>query len=155
MSYKNNKHTKETRERLSKLAKERWRKWKEEEPEYYDQIRANIKKNHKKPGLGKKGPLASGWKGGRFTTKRDGYIHVYQPEHPNARKSGNGSGGYVLEHRLVMEKAVGRYLNADEDVNHINGDKKDNRIENLRLVRHHAHYEEHRCPKCNFEFWTR
>ena len=66
------------------------------------------------------------WKGGRYT-KREGYIYVYQPEHPfNIKK-------YVLEHRLVMEKHLGRYLKKGETVHHKNGIRDDNRIENLEL----------------------
>lgn len=66
------------------------------------------------------------WNGGKKTSK--GYIFVHLPEHPNAV-----AGKYVLEHRLVMEKELGRYLRPNETVHHKNGIKDDNRPENLEL----------------------
>lgn len=73
------------------------------------------------------GPAHSAWKGGRVKLK-DGYIRVYKPDHPRAT-----NGRYVLEHVLVMEEKLGRYLYPDERVHHMNADRSDNRPENLEL----------------------
>jgi hypothetical protein len=65
--------------------------------------------------------------GNKHKTKQ-GYISVFNSNHPYSTKQ-----GYIMEHRLVMETYLGRYLTKDETVHHLNGIKDDNRIENLEL----------------------
>lgn len=50
----------------------------------------------------------------------------------------------VAEHRLVAEKMIGRFINKDEDVHHINGNKTDNRPENLMVLSHSDHMKLHK-----------
>lgn len=64
----------------------------------------------------------------------DGYIAVYFPDHPAANRD-----GYVMKHRLVMEKAVGKIIPDGFVVHHINHQRDDNRIENLALMTFRAH----------------
>lgn len=79
-----------------------------------------------------KGERNTGWKGGRVSAGQ-GYVRIWKPDHPN------NNGGYVLEHRLVMEKKLGRYLKKIEVVHHINGVRDDNREENLVVLTRHIH----------------
>lgn len=109
---------------LTKISKinDKHKKWTKGEPKRY------IKGHHANAAHfpNKRGAESHNWKGGRID--RNGYIHVYSPNHPYAT-----SQGYVPEHRLVLEKVLGRYLTPKEVPHHINGKKKDNRPENLRL----------------------
>lgn len=80
----------------------------------------------------------NGMNGYGHTKYHTGYIKCYVPKHPNASKD-----GYVMLHRVLMERQIGRYLNDDEVVHHINHKRDDNRLENLRLMNKRDHMSMH------------
>lgn len=97
------------------------------------------------------------WKIEKIVSKGD-YNYAVVKQHPNATKY-----GYVLEHRIIIENHLGRLLNSNEVVHHINGDKKDNRIENLEVQTAKEHAKMHgleqgskwcelKCPQCSKVF---
>ncbi len=61
----------------------------------------------------------------------------------------HGGGRYVMEHRLTIAKHLGRPLMNKEHVHHLNGDRRDNHLNNLQLIspKDHAVYT-HMCAKC-------
>lgn len=85
-----------------------------------------------------------------------GYIMVYSPKHPACDHS-----GYVYQHRLIVEKKIGRFLSGKEIVHHLNGDPSDNRVDNLILLfnqkehirvhkgwlKQEGHWNK-KCPRC-------
>ncbi len=104
------KHSEETKKKISLAAKGRKqsKEWK-------------IKR-----GLYERGDKSINWNGGRKIAS--GYVFIHRHKHPFCNTK-----GYVQEHRLVMEKNLGRYLSPTEVVHHINAITIDNRIENLTL----------------------
>ena len=66
------------------------------------------------------------WSGG--SSLKGGYRHVKQDAHPMKNKK-----GYVPEHVLVIERAIGKHLPKGSMPHHVNGNKLDNRNSNLVL----------------------
>lgn len=85
----------------------------------------------------KTGEQAARWAGG-VSRHHAGYLLEHAPDHPAA-----SARGYVLQHRLVMERHLGYLLPGDAVVHHRNGIKDDNRIENLELRSNGEHVSSH------------
>lgn len=76
------------------------------------------------------------WRGG--ICHQGPYIQIKSNNHPfkDAR-------GYVFEHRLVMEKYIGRYLTKNEVIHHIDGNRSNNLLDNLLLLKRGEHASTH------------
>ncbi len=91
------------------------------------------KKIFMKDGLPYKGKAHHAWKGGR-TTSGHGYVRIKMPEHPRVDNR-----GYVDEHILVAEKALGYTLYPPHCVHHID-EKKDNNVNTNLVICQDANY---------------
>jgi len=80
-----------------------------------------------------RGPGNGRWKGGTYV--QNGYRFVLMPDR-----------SYRQEHRVVMEAHLGRPLLPTEVVHHINGDKADNRPENLKVLSGQGEHRKHHAP---------
>jgi hypothetical protein len=87
---------------------------------------------------GKFGSNNTKWRGG-ITRDSSGRVMILMPEHPFS----NGW-GYVYRYRSVVEQSIGRFLKPSELVHHVNGDKTDDRIENLVLTNRSDHQKIHK-----------
>ena len=86
----------------------------------------------------KRGKNNSNWKGGRIKTQ-NGYIKIWISQN-DPFFSMAYEDGYVLEHRYLMAKKLGRCLETIEQVHHLNGIKDDNRLQNLELLDGSVHF---------------
>jgi hypothetical protein len=75
------------------------------------------------------------WVGGY--TDSNGYRKIRKSEHPNSK------GGYVSEHIVVAEQMIGRLLNPEERVHHIDCDKRNNNELNLDVLTKEQHAMAH------------
>ena len=92
--------------------------------------------NRKRTSETMKGRLPPSYKGGRTIT--NGRVYILNRDHPNAHAS-----GYIMEHRLVMEKILGRYLTCEEVVHHIDNNPSNNSPDNLMLFSNKAAHRRH------------
>lgn len=84
---------------------------------------------------------------------QDGYYYCQtEPVHPYSEKREDRKARYIYLHRVLMENKLNRFLEKDEQVDHIDGDKSNNNISNLRVVKLREHQREH--SKDN-EFWKK
>ncbi len=88
---------------------------------------------------------AVSWNIEKIVSKGD-YLYAVVKDHPKSNKY-----GYVLHHRVVMENHLGRLLNDNEIVHHENHDRKDNRIENLKVMLSAEHSKLHSIEKLRWK----
>lgn len=68
-----------------------------------------------------------------------GYRCFYDPQCPLANKA-----GIVYYHRYILSQNIGRWLRKEEHVHHIDENKKNNRIRNLKITNKTEHIYIHR-----------
>jgi hypothetical protein len=73
----------------------------------------------------------------------NGYRVIFDPNHPSAMKSENWK-GYVYEHIKVASDCLGRLIKKSEVVRHLNGDRSDNRHQNLIVLERSQHVKLHK-----------
>lgn len=72
----------------------------------------------------------------------NGYRVIYMPDYPGSMGSDNWD-GWIYEHRFIAEKSLGRPLKENEVVHHLDGDRANNRVENLLVLESGQHTKLH------------
>ncbi|MDY0188920.1 MAG: hypothetical protein RBR16_13470 [Syntrophus sp. (in: bacteria)] len=111
------------------IAKKTERKWGSVKGQPKRFIAGHNLKNH-----GKNGPNHPSWKGGKIHFQ--GYVLILQPNHPRANPA-----GYVFEHILIAEKAIGKPLLPQAVVHHFNEKKNHNRNDNLVICNDESYHQ--------------
>ena len=104
-------------------------------PKNLEKSRGN-KKGKKYPHL--QGNKSHNWKGGR---RIDGAGYVLVHTNCTNRINKSGWSSYEKEHKLVVEQYFKRKLKDNEVVHHIDGNRQNNKIENLAVLPSHLHHK--------------
>ena len=76
------------------------------------------------------------WKGGKVLMQDYEFTKI--PEHPYSSIT-----GYVKTARLIMERKLKRYLDPEEVIHHIDGNRTNNKIKNLMLFENKSEHIKH------------
>lgn len=110
---------------------------------------SKIDENSKIEIIGMKSVPKGFWRG--WQIKARGYKSIYFPNHPSHKGTKNI---YILEHRLIMEAYLGKWLKSNEFIHHINGIRDDNYLKNLRLMSNEEHSKLHNLSGEKHFNWT-